>query len=403
MKEHILIYSQYFYPEQFRINDIATSLEKKGYKVSVVTGIPNYPEGKFFEGFSWNKRRTETWKNIDIYRMPIIPRGKTGIGLILNYLSFVITSLILQHRLPKDVDAVFTYEVSPMTQALPAIWLSKKFRVKHTLYVMDLWPENVVAVTGLKNKFFIKLIDYMVDYIYKNTDFILTSSKSFKESIISRGVSKKKIEFWPQYAEDIYNKKDKDNSYVEVPELNTLSFVFAGNVGFAQGLEILPKAAKKLKDQALKIKFVIIGDGRAKEKLISLISELDVEDYFLFIERQPAEKIPYYLAKFDIALITLNADKIFSQTIPAKIQSLMACGKPLLVSADGEVQEIIKESEAGLASSAGDIEGLVRNIKLFLKMDKESIEQMGENATIYSNNNYNKEKLLVSLEKNILG
>lgn len=401
MKKHILIYSQYFYPEQFRINDIATSLDKKGYKVSVVTGIPNYPEGKFFEGFSWNKRRFETWKNIDIYRMPIIPRGKTGIGLILNYLSFVITSVILQYKLPKNIDAIFTYEVSPMTQALPAIWLSKKLNVKHTLYVMDLWPENVVAVTGLKNKFFIKLINYMVDYIYQNTDLILTSSKSFKDSIISKRVPKEKIEFWPQYAEDIYSKKDKDNSYVEVPELNTLSFVFAGNVGFAQGLEILPKAAKKLKDESLKVKFVIIGDGRAKENLINLISEFDVNDYFLFIERQPAEKIPYYLAKFDIALITLNANEIFSQTIPAKIQSLMACGKPLLVSADGEVQEIINESKAGLVSSAGNIECLVNNIKMFLEMDTGSIEQMGENATRYSNDNYNKEKLLVSLEKNL--
>ena len=165
MKKHILVYSQYFYPEQFRINDICIDLVKRGYKVSVVTGIPNYPDGRFYKGYSWNNQRYETWNEIDIYRMPIIPRGDNSIQLASNYLSFVAGAKFNENKLPKDIDLVFTYEVSPMTQALPAIWIAKKYSVPHILYVMDLWPENVVGVTGIKNQVIINPLNKMVDYI----------------------------------------------------------------------------------------------------------------------------------------------------------------------------------------------------------------------------------------------
>lgn len=398
MKKHILVYSQYFYPEQFRINDICLELVSRGHKVSVVTGIPNYPEGNFYKGYDWKNKRSENWNGIEIYRMPIVPRGSNKFTLSFNYLSFVLAAKFLEKNLPKSADLVFTYEVSPITQALPAIWYAKKNKLNHLLYVMDLWPENVVAITNLKNKWLMKPIDAMVNYIYKHSNLILTSSQSFVESISKRNVNKTKIMYWPQYAEDIYKKKLKNNTKVEVEEFNEKTFVFAGNIGEAQGLEILVDAAGILIKESIKIKFIIIGDGRGKKELINKIKNEQVLDYFYFIDRQPAELIPYYLAKFDFALVTLTKSEIFNQTIPAKIQSLMACGKPLIVSADGECQTIVAESQSGFFSDAGDVSALVSNIKYAVTLSNAAITALGNNSHEYYLENFEKSMLVDKFE-----
>lgn len=403
MSKHILVYSQYFFPEQFRINDICLELVNRGFKVSVVTGIPNYPEGKFYEGYNWNNRRRENWNGIEIYRMPIFERRKNKLNLVINYSSFVFASKLLEKNLPKDIDAIFTYEVSPMTQALPAVWYANKLNVPHYLYVMDLWPENVIAVTNTRNQMVVKSIDMMVDYIYKNSEVILASSNSFVKAIVNRGVSSGKVMFWPQYAEDTYGVKEKNNDYVQIPNFKERTFVFAGNIGEGQGLGTLPKAAYALKHMQISIKFVIIGNGRYMDTLLGLIKELDVADFFYFIPRQPAEMIPYYLAKFDVAMITLNNKKIFEMTIPAKVQSLMACAKPLLVVANGEVQDIVRESESGLAGDAGDVEKLVSNIIKYTKMDDSQLKELGNNAKEYHDLHFNKKVLMDKFESIIKG
>lgn len=397
MKKHILVYSQYFYPEQFRINDICINLVNKGFKVSVVTGIPNYPEGKFYEGYSFKNKRYENWKGIDIYRIPIIPRGKNKISLVLNYLSFVINAKIKEKKLPQNVDLIFTYEVSPMTQALPAIWNARKKNIPHIIYVMDLWPDNVIGVTGLSSKIFIKPLDKMVDYIYEHSKTILTSSRNFKTSIEKRGVPKEKIKFWPQYAEDLYQIVPKENKKITVNQYKVPTFVFAGNLGEGQGLDLLPKTAKKLKTKNIRVKFILIGDGRAKQDIINMINQNNVKEYFEFINRQPAEMIPYYLAKYDFGLVILNDNKIFNKTIPAKVQSLMACGMPMLVSANGEIQDVISEADCGLVSNAGDISGFVNNIREAITMTEEEKNILSTNAINYNNKYFNKDKLILEL------
>lgn len=398
MSKHILVYSQYFYPEQFRINDLCLELVERGFKVSVVTGVPNYPEGRFYKGYSWRENRNEIWNGINIYRMPIFSRGQSKIRLILNYFSFVISSKLLERTLPKDIDAIFTYEVSPMTQALPAIWYAKKMKVPSYLYVMDLWPENVVSITNMQNKMIINAIGKMVDYIYKNTTRILVSSESFVEAIVNRNVPEKKVIFWPQYAEDIYEIKPKGNQKVTSEYFEERTFVFAGNIGEAQGLDILPKAANHLKKENIMVKFVIIGNGRYMSKLLESIKKLEVSEYFHFISRQPATNIPYYLAKFDVALITLNSSKIYDMTIPAKLQSLMACGKPLLVAANGEVQDIVRTSNSGLYGDAGNVENFVNNIIKFSEMSELELEELGENSKQYYDTNFDKKQLMNKLE-----
>lgn len=400
MKKHILIISQYFHPEQFRINDICLEWVNRGYEVTVVTGIPNYPFGNFYNGYGLFKRRTEFHNGIRIIRLPIIPRGKSAIMLALNYVSYVVSGYFWQLFTSLKADIVYIYEVSPMTQALPGVWYAKKRNIPCYIYVTDLWPENVEIVTGIKNKRVLNSIGYMVDYIYKHCNRIFTSSKSFVEAISKRGIDSQKIEFWPQYAEEYYKPIDKDLSDIlEIPLDDQLNITFAGNIGFAQGLSVLPKAAQILKQSNHKIRFNIIGDGRFKKELIKLVHEYDVSFFFNFIDKKPAEKIPYYFAKSDAALICLSKSEVFSITIPAKTQSCLACGIPILVSADGEIQRIILDSKSGLCSAAEDAHGLADIIAEFSRLTIIERMKMSENALEYSRSNFNKKSLMDRMDE----
>lgn len=396
-KKHILVIAQYFYPEQFRINDICEEWINKGYKVTVLTGIPNYPQGKFYKGYGIFKKRYEIYKGIEIIRIPIVPRGHSSIMLVLNYLSFVISGLIWSIVSRMKADVIFIYEVSPMTQALPGIWYAKKRKVPCYLYVTDLWPENVEFVTGIKNKMILNSIQKMVDYIYHRCSMIFTSSRSFIEAIKLRRIEECKIKFWPQYAEDFYMPVTEPECK-EVPQDGIFNIIFAGNIGFAQGLEILPEAAAILKKENQKVRFLIVGDGRAKETLVRLTKEMEVEEYFKFIEKQPAQRIPMLIGACDVSLICLAKSKVFEITIPAKTQSCLACGKPILVAADGEIQDIIRSAKAGLCSNASDAPMLAEKIIELLNMDKQLLKEMADNAIQYSKTNFNKKKLLDEMD-----
>ena len=238
----------------------------------------------------------------------------------------------------------------------------------------------------------------MADYLYKKSARILTSSRSFIEAIKKRKIPGEKIEFWPHYAEDFYKPTERI-SETEIPEDGIINLIFAGNIGFAQGLGILPQAAHLLKEEGKIVRFNIIGDGRYKSELRKAIDELNVGEFFNFIDRKPAEKIPAYLAAADALLITLSRSEVFSITIPAKTQSCLACGRPILVSADGEVQEIIKAADAGLVSAAEDVSGFVENIKQLVNMSQEEREKMGQNALQYSKEHFNKEVLLNRIDE----
>lgn len=400
MGKHILVIAQYFYPEQFRINDICIEWIKRGYQVTVLTGIPNYPIGKYFTGYNLFKKRRETFHNIDIIRIPIVPRGKNSVMLALNYLSFVISGFFWMIFTRIETDFVFIYEVSPMTQALPGVWYAKKRKVPCYLYVTDLWPENVEIVAGIKNKGIIQVIGAMVDYIYKRCDRIFTSSESFIDAIHTRGIENSKLEFWPQYAEEYYKPiSGEDIEIPEIPKDNIFNIIFAGNIGFAQGLDVLPDAAKILKENCIKVRFNIVGDGRYKDRLISRVFENKVEDMFNFINKQHPSKIPLFMAVCDATLICLSKSKVFSITLPAKTQSCLACGIPIIVSADGEIQEVIKKSKSGLYSDAGDAIGLARNIQTLISLPKTKLLEMSRNAVIYNNMNFNKDTLLNQMDK----
>ena len=399
MTKHILVIAQYFYPEQFRINDICIEWVKRGYKVTVVTGIPNYPQGKFYDGYGLFARRRDTHHGVGIIRLPLIPRGNSSMMLILNYISFVVSGFVWSVFAKTRADCVFIYEVSPMSQALPGVWYAAKSRVPCYLYVTDLWPDNVEILAGITNKRVLNVIGRMVDYIYSKCTMVFTSSKGFMQAIADRGVDKDKIEFWPQYAEDFY--QPIANSVAKAPEIprdGKLNIVFAGNIGYAQGLEILPSVARRLKESGAKVRFNMIGDGRFKNILEDRIKQENVAEFFNFIDKQPAIRIPDFMAIGDAALISLAKNKVFSKTLPAKTQSCFACGVPIIVAADGELPDIVQQARAGLCSDAGDVEGLVANILLMASLTEAERIEMANNALKYYRDNFDKEKLLSRMD-----
>lgn len=400
LKKHILVITQYFYPEQFRINDICAEWVTRGYKVTVITGIPNYPQGKYYEGYSLFKKRKETYNGMDILRIPLIPRGNSAIMLVLNYISFVVSGFFWKVFTKIKADYVFVFGLSPMTLALPGVWYAKKSKIPCYLYVQDLWPESVEIITGIKNRYVIGTIGKMVDYIYSRCTRIFTSSNSFVKSINDRGVPIEKIEYWPQYAEDFYKPLEK-MSISEIPEDDAFNIVFAGNIGNAQGLDILPKAAALIKDKNMnyKIRFNIVGDGRYKNELKQLVKSMNVEEMFKFIPKQPATRIPEFIAVSDAAFLSLTDSPLFEMTIPAKLQSYMACGIPTIASAAGEINGIINESNSGVCSSPGNAEKLVQKIIELAGKSQHELRELGINARQYYDRNFNKQKLLDRMDK----
>ncbi|MGN8774091.1 sugar transferase [Candidatus Weimeria sp. HCP3S3_B5] len=406
-KKHILVISQYFYPEQFRINDMACEWVKRGYKVTVLTGIPNYPMGKYFEGYDLTHKRHEIWNGVEIIRIPLIARGSNSIGMMANYGSFVVSGFFWNLVNKIKADEVFIYEVSPMTQALVGVQYAKQHKVPCYLYVTDLWPDNVEIVTGIHNPAVIGPINSMVNYVYKHCDRIFTSSQSFISKMVERGVDRDKLEFWPQYAEEFYKPYVPDvtenlGHETGIPQDDKLNIIFAGNIGYAQGLGVLVEAAALLKKNNSSARFNIVGNGRYKDEMLEAIHKQGVDEYFNFLDRQAAEDIPKFMAASDVALICLSKSEVFAMTIPAKTQSCMACGMPILVSADGEVGEIIKDAGCGLVSASGDAEGLAENIIKMGNMSKAELDNLGKRSGDYFDSHFSKKMLMDRMDE-ILG
>lgn len=410
-KTHILVVSQYFFPEQFRINDICVEWVKRGYKVTVLTGIPNYPQGEYYEGYDLNHKRTEVWNGVKVVRIPLIPRGQSSIGLALNYMSFVVSGFVWNLITKIKADYVFNFEVSPMTQSLIGVWYAKKRNIPCYLYVQDLWPENVEIVTGIRSPFVLNPISKMVNYIYRNSTHIFATSPSFVKEIQKRCENKDKVSYWPQYAEDFYQPVEIEEArkrVTEIPDDGSFKIIFTGNIGQAQGLEILPKAAKILKREIFLqtnekpssyVRFIIVGDGRNRENFQREIVECGVADMFVLVGRKPAERIPELLACCDAAFLSFMDNELFTKTIPAKLQSYMACGMPILAAASGESERVIREAECGGCSAIGDAHALVNEIKKMLKTASDEQKSMGINARNYYVEFFDKRKLMENIQE----
>ena len=393
-KAHILIISQCFYPEEFRVNDLAAEWVKEGHKVTAVTSIPNYPGGDFFPGYGLFRRRKELWKGVTIHHLPVIPRKHGSVMLALNYLSFVISGAFFAFFTRTKADRVFIFETSPMTQALAGVWYARRRKIPCDLYIQDLWPDNVEIVAGIHNRFVLRALHRMCNYIYKNCTRILVTSPAFERVMKKR--TDTPVIYWPQYAEAFYVPVPCKESHEE------LRIIFTGNVGVAQGLEILPEAAALLKQSAQdaacaeerKIVFHIVGDGRSMEAFREEIRRTNTEEMFVLHGRKPAAKIPQMLADADVAFLSFMDTPLFKRTIPAKLQSYLACGIPVLASAGGETKRILKEADCGWVCPLGDAAALAATIREISESPRKALQLKGENALAYSRAHFDKKTLL---------
>ena len=389
----ILIVSQYFYPENFRINDLALELKKRGHEITVLTGLPNYPKGEYFEGYDDTKNCDEVWNDIPVYRCKLRPRKTGSVNLIRNYVSFVIeANKKLKELQNKDFDLIYVFEVSPITVALPAIKLKKKKNIPVIINIQDLWPENIVAVTGMTNPIIIGLVNKMVNYIYRHCDLILTASPSFVSKIKDRIKDKDKVRYWPQYS--TVNKTDEE---VSIYDKDYFNIVFTGNIGEAQGIDLAIEAAKILKDK--KICWHFVGEGRSKEKLEKQVNEYGINDRVKFHGFHPEKEIPKYLKDADAALLILKPNPVFEMTIPAKLQTYLACGVLILGCVSGEGKRIIEESKAGIVSEDISVDGLVKVCNQFIELPNDLLNEYKERSYCYGKSNFNKNKLISDLEK----
>jgi colanic acid biosynthesis glycosyl transferase WcaI len=397
----ILIVTPHFFPENFRINDFATEFQKRGHEITVLTAIPDYPKGKYYDGYGVFKKNRETYNGIKIYRAPLIPRGSgTKIRLALNYISFVVgaifTSLFL---LRNKIDIVFVFGVSPITVGIPAIFFKKLKNIPLCFWVLDLWPESVVSAGNLsKSSFVPKILNPVVKYIYKHSDKILVSSKGFINSVEDKGVRRDKIEFFPQWAETIF-KPMKSNKFLltGVPE-KSFKIMFAGNIGEAQDFPSIIEAARQLRHNQ-DIQWVILGGGRREEWVRSKIKEYQLEGCFHLLGSYPLDKMPEFYSNADVMLFSLKNENIFSITIPAKVQSYLACGKPILAMINGEGGKVIEDANAGLVCPAESPKYLSKNILKMKKMEVKEISNMGLNARKYYDDNFERSYLFDRAER----
>jgi glycosyltransferase involved in cell wall biosynthesis len=317
--------------------------------------------------------------------------------MVLNYYSFPISGWFWNRFNKVKADMVFSFETSPMTQVKVGCGYAKKHKVPHFAYIQDLWPENVETVTGIHSKLVIGPINRMVDKIYKKVDRIFVTSPSFVDAVVNRKkpVDPKKVKYWPQYAEEFYQpmERQKING---ISDDDSFKIAFTGNIGTAQGLGILPNAAKLLKEE--NVRFVIVGDGRYQKEFEKHIDACGVRDMFTMIPRVPANRIPEILSACDAGFISFNKTPLWERTIPAKLQSYMACGKPIIASASGETKRVIDEARCGICCEIGNADELADGVRKMMKAD---LTDMGINARSYFLRHFEKKELMDEMDLEI--
>lgn len=396
----ILIVSQYFFPEEFKINDLVRDLVVRGLQVTVLTGKPNYPKGEYFEGYQYEGVQKEDFYGAEVIRVPLRKRGSGGaVNLFRNYISYVTNAKKYLRKNKMVFDAILCYEISPITQAYPALFCKKKYGGKVLLWVQDLWPESVTAAGGVNNKLLLGFLDRLVEKIYAKSDVLMVQSNGFTESILSKGNFASKIAYIPNWAEDLYLEKKMVNvDAVRAMMPEGFRVMFAGNVGAAQDVGSIIKAAAETRDIP-DIKWVIVGDGRARVEVEEESRKLGLTNTVIFLGRHPMETMPTFFSFADAMVVSLKDEYIFSLTIPAKTQSYMASGKPILSMLNGEGNKTIKEAACGLIAPSGDYKTLAHNVKTLYQTSKEELAQMGQRGLDYYLSHFDKKKVIDNIIK----
>ena len=392
----LLIFSQYFWPENFPINNLCASLAARGIELEVLTGKPNYPQGKLYQGYrSWNPAR-EYFGDTKVNRIPLVPRGSSALGLALNYVSFVISGLLFAPWLlrGRTLDVIFVYAPSPILQALPALLLGRIKRCPVVLWVQDLWPESLSATGYVPNRYVLKLVAGIVRFIYRHTDLILVQSPAF-EAPVRALAGDTPIRYYPNsVSREFAEPPETGNVRIEGLE-DCFSIVFAGNIGQAQAVHVIIEAAGLLKDYN-DIRFVVVGDGSARPWMQSEIEKTGLKNIDL-PGKFPLEVMPAILQQASVLLVTLADREIFAATIPSKVQAYLAAGRPIVACLNGEGARLVEEAQAGLASPAEDARALAEAILTIYRYSQEQRDQLGRSGRDYYRKHFDHEDLVDTL------
>lgn len=400
MAKRILVYTNHYFPENFKVNDIVQHLDDQEYYVKVITGIPNYPTGKIFKNYGYFKKNNETKGNVKIRRLPLITRGNgSSFRLILNYLSYFFSVLIYTIHLilfNKKYDMIFVHHTSPLFIAIsPCLYKIFNKQVKMILWDLDIWPESLEATGVIKNNKILKKVKKLVEIIYNKFDVILVGSNSFVQ-IVKKRVRNIPVVYFPNWAEDIFVGTLINKGQLKTQTEN-LKIMFAGNIGEAQDVYSILKLIDKCRDKH--IDWIFVGDGRMKNwlerelNLISILGEIN------FLGSHSVQKMPFFFKQADIMLLSLKNDDIFSKTVPAKLQAYLASAKPVFGMISGESKKIIIDSGAGWCSNSGDIESAYNNICEILKSDYKEISEKGFRGYEYYDKNFSKHSRFSQLDK----
>ena len=399
MSKRVLLVAQNFYPEFFKSNDIASELVARGYDVDVLTGIPNYPEGVFPKGYGIFKKRVDNYKGATVYRAFQIPRGRkaSGVRLAINYLSFAFCStfwILFFFLFKKRYDAIVIHQTSPVTQSWAGILLGKIKRIPIYTWVLDIWPDSVLGTIQSDNILIKKPLDIYTDWMYRNSTKILISSPGFKELVNRNADYSNKIIYFPNWSEDIASMPIKDTPL----HLNGFVIMLAGNISHAQGISDIVKAIEVLKKHR-DIYWVFVGGGAEQQWLKEYVKDNGVDNNVFVVGRYPFEYMSAFYAKANVMLLTLKHTSYphLNATIPARLQSYMSAGKPIVGMAGDGVKTLINDNKCGLIADAGDYLSLADNI-LHLYNNPVELIEMGKNARTLYEEQYTLKHCLDNLE-----
>lgn len=393
---HVLIVSQYYWPEGFRINDVARTLVEAGVEVEVLTGKPNYPRGRIFAGYrAWGCQR-EIHQGININRIPLLARGQGGVRLALNYLSFVISGVLFAPWVlrKKRYDAIFVYAPSPLLQAIPAIFIGWLKGCPVVLWVQDLWPESLSATGFVRNRFVLKLVEWVVRFIYCHVDLLLVQSRSFVAPVRALAADTP-ILYYPNSVDASFAAfASQPPPKIEGCDAG-FTVMFAGNIGSAQAVQVIVAAADALKKHQ-DIAFVVLGEGSRWEWMKEQKQARQLHNLYL-PGRFPVETMPGFMQSASALLVTLADQEIFKATIPSKVQAYLAAGRPVIACLNGEGAELVVEAGAGLAVPAEDAQGLIDAILRLYHLPKAEQNAMGARGRLYYLNHFAHDKLIDEL------
>jgi glycosyltransferase involved in cell wall biosynthesis len=392
----LLIVTQYFWPETFRINEVVKTLLEKGVEVEVLTGKPNYPSGQIYPSYrAWGCQR-EKYHGININRIPLLTRGSGGWRLALNYLSFILSGLIFSPLAlrNKKVDVIFIYAPSPILQAIPAIFLGWLKGCPVVLWVLDLWPESLSATGHVQNRLALKLVEMVVRYIYRHSDLLLVQSKAFEEPVRLLA-SKTPIVYYPNSVDDTFAVPAKGTTPAVSGLGEGFSVMFAGNIGAAQAVGVIVEAADLLKSY-IDINFVVLGDGSSRDWMLKEVRQRGLGNLHL-PGRFPLDTMPGFMQKASALLVTLADQPIFAATVPNKVQAYMAAGRPIIACLNGEGARLVIEAGAGFATPAEDAKALAETILRLYRLSPIERESMGINGRKYYKEHFDHECLVDQL------